>query len=117
MARAGDALDEIVLAEEREHIMHGIIRGRLLGVVLRVVWRQDEIEQHSPPRRLVVIQEPRLVHQNRRDEDARLPAPDVQVRVDMLLGHLVEQPALLHAKQQVVDPALGRPRIERGTFS
>ena len=44
--------DELVLAEEVEHVVHGVVGRRLLAKVERVVRRQEELEQRRPQRDL-----------------------------------------------------------------
>ena len=46
------ALDELVLPEQVEHVVHGVVCRRLLAKVERVVRRQEELEQRRPQRDL-----------------------------------------------------------------
>eukprot|EP00966_Prymnesium_polylepis_P264981 6122057-Prymnesium_polylepis.1 len=166
------ALDQLVLPEQVEHVVHGVVGRRLLA---KICMRRDararqrgaqdhqrkgrracgyrqpllcaramseaqqkrkdwsglvaakgdgvgsskegasrrQLQRGSPHGDLVAPQLERLVEQDGAGEDAGGAAPRVQVGVDALLRHAVEQLDLLQAEHEVIDPA-GQAADEEG---
>mmetsp|Transcript_668 Transcript_668/g.1740 ORF Transcript_668/g.1740 Transcript_668/m.1740 type:complete len:309 (+) Transcript_668:473-1399(+) len=107
------ALDQLVLPEQVEHVVHGVVGRRLLAKIQSIVWWERQLQRGSPHGDLVAPQLERLVEQDGAGEDAGGAAPRVQVGVDALLRHAVEQLDLLQAEHEVIDPA-GQAADEEG---
>ena len=69
----------IHLAEERGHVVHGVVCDRLLAVVQSIVWPQHHVHRGCPEWEGVPLVEHGLVHDKAVDDDAGCAHPHVQV--------------------------------------